>query len=146
MAHKEPRTKCCVYLRPEEMEHLKTVAQQKEVSLSDLIGTTVLKKYPMPKKKKARSENLASQIANDIPSELPEQVPLDEPSPKQKESQVDDVVSCDVESMTQDEQKARLKFVKHKLHMAYNGEYLDKETFNAYMQERDKLQAILGHK
>ena len=66
MAHKEPRTKCCVYLRPEEMEHLKTVAKEKEVSLSDLIGTTVLKKYPMPKKKKSTAAEPQSPTPEDI--------------------------------------------------------------------------------
>ncbi len=144
MAHKELRIDVRVYLRAEEHEHLKTVAKENGVSLSELIGTAVLKKYPLHKKK-ARSENLASKIANDIPS-VSEQVPLDEPTPKERESQIDDLVSCDVESMTQDEQEARLKFVKNKLHMAYNGEPLEKELFSAYMQERDKLRAILGHK
>ena len=66
MAHKEPRTKCCVYLRPEVMEHLKTVAKEKEVSLSDLIGTTVLKKYPMPKKKKSTAAESQSPTPEDI--------------------------------------------------------------------------------
>ncbi len=66
MAHKEPRTKCCVYLRPEEMEHLKTVAKEKEVSLSDLIRTTVLKKHPMPKKKKTVAAEPKSPTPEDI--------------------------------------------------------------------------------
>ena len=51
MAHKEPRVECKIYLRPEERDHLKEVAKEKEVSLSDLIKTTVLKKYPMKKRK-----------------------------------------------------------------------------------------------
>lgn len=66
MAHKEPRTKCCVYLRPEETEHLKTVAKEKEVSLSVLIGTAVLKKYPMPKKKKSTAAEPKSPTPEDI--------------------------------------------------------------------------------
>ena len=53
MAHKEPRVECKIYLRPEERDHLKEVAKENEVSLSDLIRRTVLKKYPMPKKKKS---------------------------------------------------------------------------------------------
>ena len=146
MAHKEPRVECKIYLRPEERDHLKQVALEKEVSLSDLIRTTMLKKHPMSKQRKARSVDLASPIAKDIPPELPEQEPLETHVPEKRESTVDGVVSCDVESMTRDEQEARLKFVKHKIHMAYNGEHLDKETFNAYMQERDKLRTILGHK
>ena len=56
MAHKEPRVECKFYLLPEERDHLKQVAKEKEVSFSDLIRTTLLKKYPMPKKKKAVAE------------------------------------------------------------------------------------------
>lgn len=47
MAHKEPRVECKIYLRPEERDHLKEVAKENEVSLSDLIRRTVLKKYPI---------------------------------------------------------------------------------------------------
>lgn len=146
MAHKEPRVECKIYLRPEERDHLKEVALENEVSLSDLIRTTMLKKYPMSKQRKARSVDLASPIAKDITPELPKQEPLENHVPEKRETMVDAVVSCDVESMTRDEQEARLKFLKHKIHMAYNGESLDKEIFNAYMQERNKLRAILGHK
>ncbi|MBQ8000416.1 MAG: hypothetical protein IJ298_04275 [Ruminococcus sp.] len=146
MAHKEPRVECKFYLLPEERDHLKQVAKEKEVSFSDLLRTTVLKKYPMSKKRKARSVDLASPIAKGIPPVLPEQEPLETPVPEKRESPVVEVVSCDVESMTRDEQEARLKFLKHKIHMAYNGESLDKEVFNAYMQERNKLRAKLGHK
>ena len=144
MAHKELRIDVRVYLRAEEHEHLKNIAKENGVSLSELIGTAVLKKYPLHKKK-ARSENLASKIANDIPL-VSEQVPLDEPIPKERESQVDDLVSCDVESMTHGEQEARLAEVKKLLRNAYNGERLSKEQFATLMQERDDLRTLLGHK
>ena len=48
------------------MEHLKTVAKEKEVSLSDLIGTTVLKKYPVSKKKKTVAAEQKSPTPEDI--------------------------------------------------------------------------------
>ena len=66
MAHKEPRVECKIYLRPEERDHLKEVAKEKEVSLSDLIGTAVLKKYPMPKKKKSTAAEPQSPTPEDI--------------------------------------------------------------------------------
>lgn len=66
MAHKEPRVECKIYLRPEERDHLKEVAKEKEVSLSDLIGTTILKKYPMPKKKKSTAAESQSPTPEDI--------------------------------------------------------------------------------
>ena len=66
MAHKEPRVECKIYLKPEERDHLKEVAKEKEVSLSDLIGTTVLKKYPMPKKKKSTAAESQSPTPEDI--------------------------------------------------------------------------------
>lgn len=66
MAHKEPRVECKIYLRPEERDHLKEVAKENEVSLSDLIGTAVLKKYPMPKKKKSTAAEPQSPTPEDI--------------------------------------------------------------------------------
>ena len=66
MAHKEPRVECKIYLKPEERDHLKEVAKEKEVSLSDLIGTAVLKKYPMPKKKKSTAAEPQSPTPEDI--------------------------------------------------------------------------------
>jgi len=66
MAHKEPRVECKIYLRPEERDHLKEVAKEKEVSLSDLIRRTVLKKYPMPKKKKSTAAEPQSPAPEDI--------------------------------------------------------------------------------
>lgn len=146
MAHKEPRVECKFYLLPEERDHLKQVAKEKEVSFSDLLRTTVLKKYPMSKKRKARSVDLASPIAKSIPSELPEQESPGTPVPEKRESAVDEVVSCDVDSMTRDEAEARLAEVKNILKAAYNGETLPKETFSSLIQERDALRAILGHK
>ena len=66
MAHKEPRVECKIYLKPEERDHLKEVAKENEVSLSDLIGRAVLKKYPMPKKKKPTAAELQSPTPEDI--------------------------------------------------------------------------------
>ena len=66
MAHKEPRVECKIYLKPEERDHLKEVAKENEVSLSDLIGTAVLKKYPMPKKKKPTAAEPQSPTPEDI--------------------------------------------------------------------------------
>ena len=66
MAHKEPRVECKIYLRPEERDHLKEVAKENEVSLSDLIGRTVLKKYPLPKKKKSTAAEPQSPTPEDI--------------------------------------------------------------------------------
>ena len=66
MAHKEPRVECKIYLRPEEHDHLKEVAKEKEVSLSDLIGTTVLKKYPIKKKKQTTAAESKSPTPEDI--------------------------------------------------------------------------------
>ena len=66
MAHKEPRVECKIYLRPEERDHLKEVAKENEVSLSDLIRRTILKKYPMPKKKKSTAAEPQSPTPEDI--------------------------------------------------------------------------------
>ena len=133
MAHKEPRNSVRVYLLPNEHEHLKLIAKEQGVSLSDLIGFAVMKKYPLPKK------------ARNISSDVPMQVSLDAPAPKQREPQVDELGTNGVESMTHDEQEARLAEVKQLLRNAYNGERLSKEQFATLMQERDDLRALLGH-
>lgn len=51
MAHKEKRVNARIYFYPEDREHLKQVAKEHGISMSELIRRTVLKKYPMPKKK-----------------------------------------------------------------------------------------------
>ena len=43
MAHKEPRNDVRVYLKPEEHQHLKAVAKEQDISLSELIWTIVNK-------------------------------------------------------------------------------------------------------
>ena len=142
MAHKVPRVECKFYLRPEERDHLKQVALEKEVSLSDLIGTTLLKKYPM-EKKKARSVNLASTVANCISSELPEQVQLDEPLPEKTESLVDESVPQDVDSIK--EKESRLREVNRLLNLAKKGDRLERDVYFSLVEEQKTLRASLGH-
>lgn len=142
MAHKEPRVECKFYLRPEERDHLKQVAQEKEVSLSDLIGATLLKKYPMTKKK-ARSVNLASSVANCISSELPEQVPLDDPLPEKTESSVDELESRDVDSIK--EKESRLREVNRMLNLAKKGERLERDVYFSLVEEQKALREELNH-
>lgn len=50
MAYKTPRAEARVYFLPEQHQHLKAIAEEKGISLSELISTTVLKKYPISKK------------------------------------------------------------------------------------------------
>ena len=143
MAHKDTRIYCRVYLLPEQYEHLKSVAKEQGISFSDLMGTAALKKYPMPKKKKARSENLASPIANDISSELSEQVQLDEPLPEKTEPSVVDVVSNNVDSIK--EKESRLREVNRLLNLAKKGERLERDVYFALVEEQKALRAELGH-
>ena len=142
MAHKEPKVECKFYLRPEERDHLKQVAQEKGVSLSDLIGATLLKKYPM-EKKKARSVNLAPTVANCISPELPEQVPQDDPLPEKTESSVDDVAPKDVDSTR--EKEARLREVNRLLNLAKKGDRLERDVYFSLLEEQKALRASLGH-
>lgn len=58
MAHKEKRKDVRIYLKVEECEHLKAVAKESGISLSDLIGKTVMKKFPLPKAKKNGTQML----------------------------------------------------------------------------------------
>ena len=53
MAHKEKRIDVRVYLTPDEHEYLKAVAQENELSLSELLRTCTLKKCKFSKTKKA---------------------------------------------------------------------------------------------
>lgn len=152
----EKRVDVRVYMLPEERDCLKNLADEQGISLSELIYATVCKKYKL-QGKKARSENLASKIAK---NEMPKQEPLDAGPSKKEQSLIDELESVDVPvseeppqdvgtavtEMTRDEQEARLKFLKGELHKAFNGERLPTEVFNAYMQERDQLRAILHHK
>lgn len=55
MAHREQRVESRFYLRPDEHEHIKQVAKEHGVSMSELVRLTVLKKYPMPKKKSQKT-------------------------------------------------------------------------------------------
>ena len=142
MAYKEPRVECKFYLRPEERDHLKQVAQEKGVSLSDLIGATLLKKYPMAKKK-ARSVNLASTVANSISSELPEQVPQDELLPEKTESSVDESAPKDVDSIK--EKESRLREVNRLLNLAKKGDRLERDVYFSLVEEQKTLRAELGH-
>ena len=52
MAHKEKRIDVRVYLTPDEHEYLKAVAQENELSLSELLRTCTLKKCKFSKTKK----------------------------------------------------------------------------------------------
>jgi len=47
-----------IYCDEEYLDHLKTVADENGVSVSQLVLSLVMKKYPMPKKKKPQAQNL----------------------------------------------------------------------------------------
>lgn len=55
MAHKSPKTEARVYLSPEQHQHLKAIAVEQGISLSELICTAVLKKHPMAKSKRTKT-------------------------------------------------------------------------------------------
>ena len=127
--------------RPNDIIYSKLLILYTE-TFSDLIGATLLKKYPM-EKKKARSVNLAATVANSISSALPEQVQLDEPLPEKTESLVDESAPRDVDSIR--EKEARLREVNRMLNLAKKGERLERDVYFALIEEQKTLRASLGH-
>lgn len=139
----EPKLRCRIYLTADEYEHLKSVAEENGTSFTDLVTTAALKKYPLPKKRKARSVNLASTVANDISSEVSEQEPQQTPIPEKTESPVVDVVPKGAE--LNKEKEARLREVNRLLNLAKKGERLERDVYFALIEEQKELRALLGH-
>lgn len=121
MAHKEPRNDVRVYLKPEEHQHLKAVAKEQDISLSELIRKTVMKKYALPKKKKARQPD-ALQRAEKSKAE-----------------------NCLATEQNIEQMEARLREVNTTLNRAYKGETIPSEEYYKLKAEQTELRKILGH-
>lgn len=123
MAHREKRKDVRIYLKVEECEHLKAVAKESGISLSDLIGKTIMKKYPLPKVKIERQTNAVLFEATASEESSPAETP--EADRKQLES--------------------RLREVNTRLKKAQNGDKLPYDEFCRMKNEQTELRAILGH-
>lgn len=121
MAHKEPRNDVRVYLKPEEHQHLKAVAKEQDISLSELIRKTVMKKYALPKKKKARQPD-ALQGA--------------------EKSKAD---NCLATEQNTKQMEARLVEVNTAINKAHKGERLPSDEYRKLKAEQTELKKILGH-
>lgn len=121
MAHKEPRNDVRVYLKLEEHQHLKAVAKEQDISLSELIRKTVMKKYALPKKKKARQPD-ALQGA--------------------EKSKAD---NCLATQQDTEQMKTRLREVDAILDKAHKGERLPGDEYRKLKAEQTELKKILGH-
>ncbi len=123
MAHKEKRKDVRIYLKVEECEHLKAVAKESGISLSDLIGKTVMRKFPLPKVKAVRQTNAV----------LFEETTPEEPSPAE-------TPEADRKQMAR-----RLIEVNTILKQAYGGNTLPNDEYQRLKNEQKELRAILGH-
>ena len=121
MAHKEPRNDVRVYLKPEEHQHLKAIAKEQDISLSELIRKTVMKKYALPKKKKARRTN-ALQTAEKSEAE-----------------------NCLTTEQNTNQMETRLREVNNTLNKAHQGERLPGDEYRKLKAEQAELKKILGH-
>lgn len=121
MAHKEPRDDVRVYLKPDEHQHLKAVAKEQGISLSELIRKTVMKKYALPKKKKARQTD-ALQGAEKSKAE-----------------------NCLAPEQNTKQMEARLREVNITLNRAYKGETIPSDEYHKLKAEQAELRKILGH-
>lgn len=123
MAHKEKRKDVRIYLKVEECEHLKAVAKESGISLSDLIGKTVMRKFPLPKVKTERQKNTV----------LCEATVSEGPSPAE-------TPEADRKQMAR-----RLIEVNTILKQAYDGNTLPSDEYHRLKNEQKELRAILGH-
>ena len=121
MAHKEPRDDVRVYLKPDEHQHLKAVAKEQGISLSELIRKTVMKKYALPKKKKA-SQTDALQGAEKSKAE-----------------------NCLAPEQNTKQMEARLREVNITLNRAYKGKIIPSDEYHKLKAEQAELRKILGH-
>ena len=120
MAHKEKRIDVRVYLTPDEHEYLKAVAQENELSLSELLRTCTLKKCKFSKTKKV-SQKLT--------------LPSTAESTEQKSPTPEDIKQLE----------KRLVEVNTILNKAYKGEKLPMDQYHALKAEQADLRAKVGH-
>ncbi len=167
MAYKEKKKEVRVFLSSDEHEHLKGIAQEQKISMSELFRLTALKKYKISKSKKpevavkCQDDAGCNLSADDEQASLEtlsptSSTPVDDVSIERVETQQAEVeqVSPSVDELLSrggEYSEAERLILKHRITEINRiigtardtGNHLPKDEFQKLCEEKDKLKLIV---
>ena len=120
MSQKSHKTDVRIYIEDDHKAYLKQIADNRGISVNQLVMELINKKYPYNKKVRALMQT--------------------------KEQTAEAVAPAEESAPDREQQEARLQEVNAILRRAFNGEKLPKDEFQKLKDEQTELRAILGHK